>query len=617
MRTDSVKKYVIPNIPYLFIGWACLKLGTAYRLAPGVDLPHKLMGLGQTIGPAFADFAPGHDPLDWLIGIVGAVGFRLLIYAKSKKGKKYRRDEEYGSARWGGPKDIAPFVDPKFENNVILTGTEFLTMNTRPKNPANARNLNACVIGSSGSGKTRFWLTPQILQASAKKKNGCSFVVVDPKGGVLSQVGAFLQRRGYKIKVFNSIDFSKSMHYNPLSYIRSEADILKFVDALISNTKGEGKEGDPFWTKAETLLYCALIAYIIFEGPAEDRNMNTLVDMISGMEVKEDNENFMNAVDYMFKGLEKRKPDCFAVKQYKKYKLASGKTAKSILISCGSRLAPFDIPQLREIMAYDELQLDRIGDRKTAVFFTISDTTPTYNFLVALAFSQMFNLLCERADNVHGGRLPHHVRVLWDEAANTGQVPQLEKLVAVIRSREISLTLFYQQMAQCKAIYDKHAETILGNMDSVVFLGGRESSTIKEISENWLGKATIYMQTDGRSKGQSESYNLNTQRLGRELMTSAELATMPGDRCILQLRGLPPFYSPKYDLKQHPNYKYTAEADKVKNAFDLDKLINRRRRPGLNEVCEVYEADGTDTGPIGEDEDILNYDDVDDPDAFV
>lgn len=617
MRTDSIKKYVIPNIPYLFIGWACLKLGTAYRLAPGVDLPHKLMCLGQTIGPAFADFAPGLDPLDWLIGIVGAVGFRLLIYAKSKKAKKYRRDEEYGSARWGGPKDIAPFVDPVFENNVILTGTEFLTMNTRPKNPANARNLNACVIGSSGSGKTRFWLTPQILQASAKKKDGCSFVVVDPKGGVLSQVGAFLQRRGYKIKVFNSIDFSKSMHYNPLAYIRNEADILKFVDALISNTKGEGKEGDPFWQKAETLLYCALIAYIIFEGPAEDRNMNTLVDMISGMEVKEDNENFMNAVDYMFKGLEKRKPDCFAVKQYKKYKLASGKTAKSILISCGSRLAPFDIPQLREIMAYDELQLDRIGDRKTAVFFTISDTTPTYNFIVALAFSQMFNLLCERADNVHGGRLPHHVRVLWDEAANTGQVPQLEKLVAVIRSREISLTLFYQQMAQCKAIYDKHAETILGNMDSVIFLGGRESSTIKEISENWLGKATIYMQTDGRSKGQSESYNLNTQRLGRELMTPAELATMPGDRCILQLRGLPPFYSPKYDLKQHPNYKYTAEADKVKNAFDLDKLINRRRRPGLNEVCEVYEADGTDAAPISEDEDILNYDDVDDPDAFV
>ena len=611
MRTDSVKKYVIPNIPYLFILWACLKLGTAYRLAPGADFAHKLMGLGQSIGPAFADFAPGLHPLDWLIGIVGAVGFRLLIYMKSKNAKKFRRDEEYGSARWGTEKDIKPFVDPKFENNLILTKTEFLTMNTRPKNPANARNLNACIIGSSGSGKTRFWLTPQLLQAHS------SYVCVDPKGGVLSQVGAFLQRQGYQIKVFNSIDFSKSMHYNPLSYIRNEADILKFVDTLIANTKGEGKEGDPFWTKAETLLYCALIAYIIFEAPAEDRNINTLVDMISGMDVKEDDESYMNAVDYMFKGLEKRKPDCFAVKQYKKYKLASGKTAKSILISCGSRLAPFDIPQLREIMSYDELELDRIGDRKTAVFFTISDTTPTYNFIVALAFSQMFNLLCERADNVHGGRLPHHVRVLWDEAANTGQVPSLEKLVAVIRSREVSLCLFYQQYAQCKAIYKDNAETILGNMDSVIFLGGRESSTIKEISENWLGKATISMQTEGRSRGQSESYNQNTQRLGRELLTPSELATMPGDKCILQLRGLPPFFSSKYDLKQHPNYKYTAEADKKQNAFDLDKLINRRRRPGLNEACEVYEVDVSDAGPVSEDEDILNYDDVDDPDAYV
>ena len=611
MRTDSVKKYVIPNIPYLFILWACLKLGTAYRLAPGADFAHKLMGLGQSIGPAFADFAPGLHPLDWLIGIVGAVGFRLLIYMKSKNAKKFRRDEEYGSARWGTEKDIKPFVDPKFENNVILTKTEFLTMNTRPKNPANARNLNACIIGSSGSGKTRFWLTPQLLQAHS------SYVCVDPKGGVLSQVGAFLQRRGYKVKVFNSIDFSKSMHYNPLSYIHNEADILKFVDTLIANTKGEGKEGDPFWTKAETLLYCALIAYIIFEAPAEDRNINTLVDMISGMDVKEDDESYMNAVDYMFKGLEKRKPDCFAVKQYKKYKLASGKTAKSILISCGSRLAPFDIPQLREIMSYDELELDRIGDRKTAVFFTISDTTPTYNFIVALAFSQMFNLLCERADNVHGGRLPHHVRVLWDEAANTGQVPSLEKLVAVIRSREVSLCLFYQQYAQCKAIYKDNAETILGNMDSVIFLGGRESSTIKEISENWLGKATISMQTEGRSRGQSESYNQNTQRLGRELMTPSELATMPGDKCILQLRGLPPFFSSKYDLKQHPNYKYTAEADKKKNAFDLDRLINRHRRPGLSEACEVYEVDASEAGPVNEDEDILNYDDVDDPDAYV
>ena len=612
MRTDKIRKYVLPNIPYLFIGWACLKMGMAYRLAAGANFGEKLLGLMQTIGVAFADFSPGLDPFDWLIGIVGAVAFRLLIYVKSKNAKKYRRDEEYGSSRWGGPKDIQPFVDPKFENNVILTGTELLTMNTRPKIPANARNLNACIIGSSGSGKTRFWLTPQLLQAHS------SYVVVDPKGGVLGQVGYFLQKkRGYKIKVFNSIDFSKSMHYNPLAYIKNEADILKFVNALISNTKGEGKEGDPFWTKAETLLYCALIAYIIFEGPAEDRNMNTLVDMISGMEVKEDDEDFMNAVDYMFAGLEKRKPDCFAVKQYKKYKLSSGKTAKSILISCGARLAPFDIPQLREIMSYDELELDRMGDRKTATFFVISDTDSTYNFLVALAFSQMFNLLCERADNVHGGRLPHHVRVLWDEAANTGQVPGLEKLVAVIRSREVSLVLLYQQLAQCKAIYDKHAETILGNMDSVVFLGGREASTIKEISENWLGKATISMQTEGRSRGQSESYNQNTQRLGRELMTPSELATMPGDKCILQLRGLPPFFSKKYDLKQHPNYRYTAEADKTKNAFDLDKLINRRRRPGLNEVCEVYEAAVPEDALTAEDEDILSYDDIDDPDAFV
>ena len=612
MRTDKIRKYVLPNIPYLFIGWACLKMGMTYRLAAGANFGEKLLGLMQTIGVAFADFSPGLDPFDWLIGIVGAVAFRLLIYFKSKNAKKYRRDEEYGSSRWGGPKDIQPFVDPKFENNVILTGTELLTMNTRPKIPANARNLNACIIGSSGSGKTRFWLTPQLLQAHS------SYVVVDPKGGVFGQVGYFLQKkRGYKIKVFNSIDFSKSMHYNPLAYIKNEADILKFVNALISNTKGEGKEGDPFWTKAETLLYCALIAYIIFEGPAEDRNMNTLVDMISGMEVKEDDEDFMNAVDYMFAGLEKRKPDCFAVKQYKKYKLSSGKTAKSILISCGARLAPFDIPQLREIMSYDELELDRMGDRKTATFFVISDTDSTYNFLVALAFSQMFNLLCERADNVHGGRLPHHVRVLWDEAANTGQVPGLEKLVAVIRSREVSLVLLYQQLAQCKAIYDKHAETILGNMDSVVFLGGREASTIKEISENWLGKATISMQTEGRSRGQSESYNQNTQRLGRELMTPSELATMPGDKCILQLRGLPPFFSKKYDLKQHPNYRYTAEADKTKNAFDLDKLINRRRRPGLNEVCEVYEAAVPEDALTAEDEDILSYDDIDDPDAFV
>ena len=612
MKKGSLKKYLLPNLPYLFMAWACLKLGTAYRLAAGANAGEKLVGMMNTINAAFASPAPGLAPADWLVGIAGAAAIRLFVYVKAKNAKKFRRDEEYGSARWGGSKDIAPFVDPRFEKNVILSGTEFLTTNTRPKNPANARNLNACVIGSSGSGKTRFWLTPQLLQAHS------SYVVVDPKGGVLSQVGYFLQRKkGYKIKVFNSIDFSRSMHYNPLAYIKNEAVILKFVNTLIANTKGEGKEGDPFWTKSETLLYCALIAYIIFEGPEEDRNMNTLVDMISGMEVKEDDPDFMNAIDYMFKGLEKRKPDCFAVKQYKKYKLASGKTARSILISCGARLAPFDIPQLREIMSYDEMELDRLGDKRTAAFFIISDTDTTYNFIVALAFSQMFNLLCERADNVHGGRLPHHVRVLWDEAANTGQVPNLEKLVAVIRSREVSLTLFYQAQSQCKAIYKDNAETIMGNMDSVVFLGGREHSTVKEISEAWLGKQTISMQTDSRSRGQSESYSQNTQRLGRELMTMDELTTMPGDKCILQLRGLRPFFSPKYDLKQHPNYRYTAEADK-KNAFDLSRLIKRRMdKLDPREQYTVYEAEVPDEANIGEDEDIFNYDDLDDPDAFV
>ena len=609
--SDKIRKYVLPNLPYLFVFWFFSKIGTAYRIAPGTDFGTKLMGMLDTFPKAFETYWPGLGGIDLLVGLAGAAVVYLLIQSKIRQAKKFRRDAEYGTARFGTKEDIKPFVDPKFQNNVILTGTEFLTMNTRPKIPANARNLNACVIGSSGSGKTRFWLTPQLLQAHS------SYVVVDPKGGTLDQCGRFLQREKYRVRVFNSIDFSKSMHYNPLAYIKTESDVLKFVTALIANTKGDGKEGDEFWTKAETLLYCALVSYIVFEGPEEERNMNTLVEMINSMEVREDDETFKNAVDYMFDGLERRSPQHFAVRQYKKYKLASGKTAKSILISCGARLAPFDIPQLREIMSYDELELDKLGDEKSALFFLISDTDTTYNFLVALAFSQMFNLLCERADNTYGGRLPYHVRVLWDEAANTGQVPSLEKLVAVIRSREVSLCLFYQQYAQCKAIYKDNAETILGNMDSVIFLGGRESSTIKEISENWLGKATISMQTEGRSRGQSESYNQNAQRLGRELMTPSELATMPGDKCILQLRGLPPFFSSKYDLKQHPNYKYTAEADKKKNAFDLDKLINRRRRPGLNEACEVYEVDVSEAGPVSEDEDILNYDDVDDPDAYV
>ena len=605
--SKKIKKYVLPYFPYLIAFWFFSKCGTAYRMASGANLGEKLFGMVKTIGPVFQSYVPGLGLFDLAVGVAGAVILYFVVQSKIKKARKFRRDMEYGSARWGTEADIKPFVDPKFENNVILTGTEFLTMNTRPKNPANARNLNACVIGSSGSGKTRFWLTPQLLQAHS------SYVVVDPKGGTLSQCGHFLQRKkGYKIKVFNSIDFSKSMHYNPMSYIKTESDVLKFVNALIANTKGDGKEGDEFWTKAETLLYCALVAYIVFEGPEEERNMNTLVEMINSMEVREDDESFKNAVDYMFDGLAKRNPQHFAVRQYAKYKLASGKTAKSILISCGARLAPFDIAELREIMSYDELELDKLGDEKTALFFLISDTDSTYNFIVALAFSQMFNLLCERADNKYGGCLPHHVRVLWDEAANTGQVPGLEKIVAVIRSREISLILFYQAMSQCKALYKDHAETIMGNMDSIVFLGGREASTLKDISENWLGKATISMQTDSRTRGQSESYGLNTQRLGRELLTTSEITTMPGNKCLLQLRGLPPFFSPKYDLKQHPNYRYTAEHDSKRNAFHLERLTSRRLRLKPEEEYTVYEVDASD-----EDANILNYDDLDSADDFV
>ena len=606
--SDKIRKYVLPNLPYLFVFWFFSKIGTAYRIAPGTDFGTKLVGMLDTFPKAFETYWPGLGGIDLLVGLAGAAGVYLLIQSKIRQAKKFRRDAEYGTARFGTKEDIKPFVDPKFQNNVILTGTEFLTMNTRPKIPANARNLNACIIGSSGSGKTRFWLTPQLLQAHS------SYVVVDPKGGTLDQCGRFLQWEKYKVRVFNSIDFSKSMHYNPLAYIKTESDVLKFVTALIANTKGDGKEGDEFWTKAETLLYCALVAYIVFEGPEEERNMNTLVEMINSMEVREDDETFKNAVDYMFDGLERRSPQHFAVRQYKKYKLASGKTAKSILISCGARLAPFDIPQIREIMSYDELELDRLGDEKSALFFLISDTDTTYNFLVALAFSQMFNLLCERADNTYGGRLPHHVRVLWDEAANTGQVPGLEKIVAVIRSREISLTLFYQAMSQCKALYKDHSETIMGNMDSIVFLGGREASTLKDISENWLGKATISMQTEGRSRGQSESYSQNMQRLGRELMTTSEITTMPGDKCILQLRGLPPFFSPKYDLKKHPNYKYTAEFDKKKNAFHLESLFRHRPlRLKPEDEYTVYEVDGSDTD---EEADLLNFDDLD-SDEFV
>ena len=611
MTTKKLTKLMALYLPYILLGLVATNFGEAWRLAEGKELGDKIISMMGTIPMAFANPLPSLHPLDLLVGLCCGAGLRLAVYLRGKNAKKYRHGMEYGSARWGTTKDIEPFMAPKFADNIILTKTERLMMSNRPPDPKNARNKNVLVVGGSGSGKTRFWLKPNLLQCHS------SYVVTDPKGSIVVECGNALLKNGYKVRILNTINFKKSMHYNPFAYVHSEKDILKLVTTLMTNTKGEGSGGDPFWEKSERLLLTALIAYLHYEAPVEEQNFATLLEMLNTMQVLEDDEDFLNAVDYMFKGLEQRKPNCFAVKQYKKYKLSSGKTAKSILISCGARLAPFDIPQLREIMSYDELELDRMGDRRTATFFCISDTDSTYNFLVALAFSQMFNLLCERADNVHGGRLPHHVRVLWDEAANTGQVPQLEKLVAVIRSREISLCLLYQQLAQCKAIYDKNAETILGNMDSVLFLGGREASTIKEISENWLGKATISMQTEGRSRGQSESYSQNTQRLGRELMTPSELATMPGDRCILQLRGLPPFYSKKYDLKQHPNYRFTAEADKVKNAFDLDRLIDRRRRPGLNEECEVYEVSVPDEALTDEDEDILNYDDLDDPDAFV
>ena len=581
--TDKLRKYVLPNIPYVFIGWVFLKLGTAYRLAAGSDFAHKLLGLGQTIGAAFADFAPGLALFDWLVGIVGAVAFRLLIYFKSKNAKKFRRDAEYGSARWGNEKDIKPFVDPKFENNMLLTATERLTMNTRPKNPANARNLNFCGIGSSGSGKTRFWLTPQLLQAHS------SYVVVDPKGGVLGQVGSFLQKRGYKIKVFNSIDFSKSMHYNPLAYIKTEADILKFVNALISNTKGEGKEGDPFWTKAETLLYCALLGYIIFEGAEEDRNMNTLVDMISGMEVKEDDEDFLNAVDYMFKGLEQRKPNCFAVKQYKKYKLAAGKTAKSILISCGARLAPFDIKELRDLMVYDEMELDMLGDQRTAMFVIISDTDDTFNFVVSILYTQLFNLLCDKADDEHGGRLPYHVRLLLDEFANIGQIPKFDKLIATIRSREISASIILQSQSQLKTIYKDAAETIIGNCDTMLFLGGKESSTLKEISET-LGKETIDLYNTSDTRGQSPSFGTTYQKTGKELMSRDELSVMDGSKCILQLRGVRPFLSDKFDITKHKRYKELSDFDK-KNAFDVERYLKHELRLRMDEEFDYYEVD--------------------------
>ena len=540
--------------------------------------------------------------------LVFTVIYAVAVIVAVTDQKNTHPGAEHGSAAWGDVFRLNKFYMDRHGSNLLLTQHFHIGIDGYK----HKHNTNILIVGGSGAGKTRTYGVPNVLECV------CSMVITDPKSEILRKTGNLLKQKGYEVIVFDLINPAASFCYNPFVYVHDDREVLTLIENLIQNTTpSHSQSSDPFWEKSETALLQALMLYLLHEAPPEEQNFAMVMEMIAAAEVHEDDDSYQSPLDILFERLEMREPDSIACKQYRIFKQAAGKTAKSILISCGARLAPFDIPQLREVMAYDELELDRIGDRKTAVFFIISDTTQTYNFLVALAFSQMFNLLCERADNVHGGRLPHHVRVLWDEAANTGQVPQLEKLVAVIRSREVSLCLLYQQLAQCKAIYDKHAETILGNMDSVVFLGGREASTIKEISENWLGKATISMQTDSRSRGQSESYSQNTQRLGRELMTPAELATMPGDKCILQLRGLPPFFSPKYDLKRHPNYRYTAEADKQKNAFDLDRLINRRRRPGLNEACTMYEVTVPDDALTEEDEDILNYDDIDDPDAFA
>ncbi len=588
MKKINIKKLIIPNLPYGFIALLFTKLGQAVRLSPGNDLSSKLRGILDGLDMASRSALPSFHPFDLLIGITIAAIIRLIVYVKGKNAKKFRKNEEYGSARWGKHEDIEPYIDPAFENNIILTQTELLTMNNRPKNPKTARNKNVLIIGGSGSGKTRFWLKPNLMQCQSEKYP-CSFVVTDPKGTVLIECGKMLQHYGYKIKVMNTINFSKSMHYNPFAYIHSEKDILKLVTTLISNTKGEGKGGDDFWVKAETLLYCALIGYIHYEAPVEEQNFSTLIEFINAMEVREDDEGFENPVDLMFKELEKEKPNHFAVRQYKKYKLAAGKTTKSILISCGARLAPFDIQELRDMTAYDELELDTLGDKKTAMFFIMSDTDDSFNFLISMAYTQLFNLLCEKADDVYGGRLPVHVRCLIDEAANIGQIPRLEKLVATIRSREISCCLVLQAQSQLKAIYKDNSDTIIGNMDSRVFLGGSEPTTLKELNQS-LGKETIDSFNTGESRGKETSHSLNYQKLGKDLASIDELAVLDGGKCILQLRGVRPFKSDKFDITKHPNYKYLADFDK-RNSFDIEKFLSTRLKPKPDEEYEVFTVD--------------------------
>ena len=584
----EIKKLLILNLPYLLFVWLFDKVGAAVRLSLGADASAKLLHLGDGFTAAFSSIAPSFHPVDLLIGIAGAVIVRLIIYVKGKNAKKYRKGMEYGSARWGTAEDIKPYTDPVFENNIPLTQTERLTMNSRPKQPKYARNKNILVIGGSGSGKTRFFVKPSLMQMHS------SYVVTDPKGTVLIECGKLLQRGGYRIKVLNTINFKKSMKYNPFAYLRSEKDILKLVNTIIANTKGDGeKSGEDFWVKAEKLYYTALIGYIWYEAPDEEKNFTTLLEMINASEAREDDEDFQNPVDLMFERLEEKDPEHFAVKQYKKYKLAAGKTAKSILISCGARLAPFDIKELRELMETDEMELDTIGDRKTALFVIISDTDDTFNFVVSILYTQLFNLLCDKADDVYGGRLPVHVRCLLDEFANIGQIPKFEKLIATIRSREISASIILQSQSQLKAIYKDNADTIVGNCDTTLFLGGKEKTTLKEISEI-LGKETIDSFNTSETRGRELSHGLNYQKLGKELMTQDEIAVMDGGKCILQLRGVRPFFSDKFDITKHPKYKYLSDAD-PKNAFDMEKHL--KRRPAIvkpDEVFDYYEIDAAD-----------------------
>ena len=583
MTTKKLTKLLALYLPYILLGLVATNIGEAWRLAEGKELGDKIMAMMGTVPVAFANPLPSLHPLDLLVGLCCGAGLRLAVYLRGKNAKKYRHGMEYGSARWGTPKDIEPFMAPKFEDNIILTKTERLMMSNRPPDPKNARNKNVLIVGGSGSGKTRFWLKPNLLQMHS------SYVVTDPKGSIVVECGNALLKNGYKLKILNTINFKKSMHYNPFAYVHSEKDILKLVITLMTNTKGEGSGGDPFWEKSERLLLTALIAYLHYEAPVEEQNFATLLEMLNTMQVLEDDEEYQNPVDLLFEELAKKKPNSFAGRQYKLYKLAAGKTAKSILISCGARLAPFDIQELRDLTMYDELQLDTLGDKKTALFLIMSDTDSTFNFLISMVYTQLFNLLCDKADDVYGGKLPIHVRCLIDECANIGQIPNLEKLVATIRSREISACLVLQARSQLKAIYKDNADTIVGNMDSQIFLGGSEPTTLKDLSE-MLGKETIDAFNTSDTRGNSPSYGTTFQKMGHELLSRDELAVLDGGKCILQLRGVRPFLSDKYDLTQHPNYKLTSDYD-PKNALDIEKFLNRKEKIHPDDTFIMVDAD--------------------------